>query len=149
MSQELLDRAQERVRRYLDGSGHAWEDRDGVFELAFGSTRVRIRAHRWTSKHTILRMRAQVLVDVGLDDNDHRFEEFNRMNDRFLFGKIFWTPTSNGRGDIVLEHNLIGETLDEEEFSAALLALAMAADDLDDRLQAHLGGDRAVEPTAR
>jgi len=136
----------ERVRTFLEELKHPFEETGETFVLVYGSTRVLVRPQRWTRDHSILKVRAHVLNDVELDGNEHMFEEFNNMNDRFLFGTIFWTPKADGVGDIVIEHNLIGETLDSKEFSTALLALALTADDLDDNLQDHLGGRRAVDP---
>ena len=46
---------------------------------------------------------------------------------------------------VALEHNLLGDYLDEAELVETVLLLANVADDVDDELKAEFGGERFHE----
>ncbi len=110
-----------------------------------GSTCVWVQPMLWRDESSVLRIVAVVLTGVGKSGNEGMFEDFSTMNDRLLFGKIYWTPDTEGTGAIVVEHNLLGETLDLDELKHAVVGLAITADNIDDQLQQRYGGKRWVD----
>ena len=48
-------------------------------------------------------------------------------------------------GDIVLEHNLLGTTLEKNELRVSILTVAGVADEFDDEIVSRWGGERALD----
>ena len=63
----------------------------------------------------------------------------------FMFGSLRLAVTDNDLGFIWMEHNLLGDFLDEQELVYATIAVGMTADDIDDVWQQRFGGNRAID----
>ncbi|MDP8223998.1 MAG: hypothetical protein P9L99_11610 [Candidatus Lernaella stagnicola] len=120
---------------------------DDRYRIQHESTALFIEPVDLGEERTILRMRAVVLAGVPRRGNDSMFEEFSVLNNRYIFGKLYWVPTEDdgSEGIIFLEHNFLGEMLDFEEFVAGVVTLSSTSDELDDKLQSKYGGRRWVD----
>lgn len=64
-----------------------------------------------------------------------------RANSSMMFGAFSLSP----RGDVMLEHNIIGSAIDKDELRVSILTVARVADDYDDLIVARWGGERALD----
>jgi hypothetical protein len=67
-------------------------------------------------------------------------ERLNEMNMKSPYVRFFWT-----QDQVFCSTDLMAETLQAEEVTNALMAVAWHADHLDDLLQKEFGGDRMFE----
>lgn len=118
------------------------------YRIRFDSTALLLQPLEWQEDKTILRILALVLKDVPRAGNEAMFEEFSAINDRMIFGKIYWLPDSPENkevGMVLIEHNLLGEFLDYEELEVACKACGFSAADLDEQLKTRYGGKRYID----
>jgi len=109
-----------------------------------GSSAVFVRFHEW-GNDTIISLTAPVLTDLDLDGARRPavLEQLNTLNARSHFGKFFLDAKAS---QIVLAYDILGDHLEAEELLNALLSVGRLADDVDDQLQADLGGGkRAID----
>jgi len=147
-SNKLSQDLRNKVEGFLKEMSSSYELFDSGYKIREGSTVVFIKPIEWTDSSTILRLIAVVLTNVTKTGNEAMFEELSQLNNKFLFGKIYWNPENAenpDKGSILLEHNFIGEHLNYEQFSSGVAALALSADDIDDKLQLKYGGDRWID----
>ncbi len=108
-----------------------------------GSSAVYISTYE-SHAHTIVNFAAHVLGGIS---EEAPLGLLPVVNGNLPLGKFCFYPDA---GLVTLEYELLGETLDEEEFEAAVSALAIQADEWDDRLQTEydFGGHRHEEDGA-
>jgi hypothetical protein len=142
-SQELKV-LREKIERCLKEILSGYEVRGELYAVRQGSSVTFIRPFDWREGATLVRLYSPVLEKVTKAGNERMFEEFSVLNDRFIFGKLYWTGTNEDKsiGSIYLEHMLLGEYLDADELKTALFATALTADEIDDELKAKFGGER-------
>jgi hypothetical protein len=110
-----------------------------------GSAAVEIIFDEWGRGRTMIRLRANVLRDVDVRDDNRLdiLEHLNALNQSALFGRFYLEAD---RSTIMLEHELLGDFLDADELMNALYTVGLVADQSDDRLQQSLGtGRREIE----
>lgn len=126
----------------FDNNGLRWIEQDGGYSLRFASARVLV-GFTPLGEQTMIALRAPVLHDVPLNDEANAaLRALNDLNRGTHFGK--WTLYEDERL-IVVEYDLLGDHLQENELMTALTALARLADQQDDLLQRQLGGQRSFE----
>lgn len=126
----------------FDNNGLRWVEQEGGYSLRFASARVLV-GFTPLGEQTVIALRAPVLHDVPLDDGaSAALHALNDLNRATHFGK--WTLYEDERV-IVVEYDLLGDYLQENELMTALTALARLADQQDDVLQRQLGGRRSFE----
>lgn len=108
---------------------------DDRFEVPYQSTRIIVHPIAWTRERTLLRFIAPVVLGVTTGPElDRRLSELNNTT---IFGKFYVMD-----GGVWIEHNLLGESVDWEQFRAVLASVAHHADHLDEALIAEFGGHR-------
>lgn len=105
------------------------------FEVPYQSTCVIVHPIDWSRGRTILRVIAPILRDV--EPGAELYERLADLNNTAIFGKFYLLE-----GTVFVEHNLLGESVDREQFRAVLAAIAHQADHLADPLQADFGGKK-------
>jgi hypothetical protein len=105
------------------------------FEVPYQSTRIIVHPIDWTGGRTLLRFIAPVVLDVAQGPELHA--RLSELNNTTIFGKFYCMD-----GAIWIEHNLLGESVDWEQFRAVLASVAHHADHLDEALMAEFGGHR-------
>jgi hypothetical protein len=127
-----LRKATERLLEKAVSDFRAVGDR---YEIPYQSTRVIVHPLQWTRGRTLLRFIAPVVLDVSASPELH--SRLSELNNTTIFGKFYFMD-----GAIWIEHNLLGESVDWEQFKATLASVAHHADHLDDTLMAEFGGRR-------
>ena len=136
-----LEELRERVRRYLvDAFGAVDEDEDGDFSLPKGSTRVFISLQDWSDAHHIVRVFAVTNCDVTISPELTLY--LCKANNEMIFGKFSLLDEQN---IVLFEHALLADFLDPAELETTVAAVAVGADDYDDRIQKLAGGRRYVD----
>jgi len=105
------------------------------FEVPYQHTCVIVHPIDWSRGRTILRIIAPILRDVDADAA--LYARLADLNNTAIFGKFYVLD-----GTIFVEHNLLGESVDREQFRAVLAAIAHQADHLADPLQLDFGGKK-------
>ena len=136
-----------KVERYLRKGGPFEILEDNLYRVRDGSAQILISVHLLGNGKPFVRLLSYVLREVKKAGNEAMFEDFCKLNDEWVFGKIYWRENQKtpGEGYIMLEHNLLAEFLDFEELAAAVGCLGWVADDIDDKLKAKYGGKRFVD----
>lgn len=134
ISSELADLRKE-TERLLGLAVREYREVDDRFEVPYQSTRVIVHPLQWTKGRTLLRFIAPVVLGVSAGPELH--ERLSELNNTTIFGKFYFMD-----GTIWIEHNLLGESVDWEQFKATLASIAHHADHLDDTLMAEFGGRR-------
>jgi hypothetical protein len=65
--------------------------------------------------------------------------------DDYRFGHLSAAVNPEGSLNLVMSHTLLGDYLDQEELDAAVGALLISANDLDDELQKQFGGTKTFD----
>ena len=63
----------------------------------------------------------------------------------FMFGNLRLEIGDDNLGRLWMEHNLLGDFLDEQELVYATISVGSGADDIDDVWQQRFGGNRAID----
>ena len=143
---EELQTLHSKVQRFLREMDLEYSANKDWYRVQHQSTAIILHPLQWHDQDTILKVVAIVLLGVKKAGNEAMFEEFSRIHEEYVFGKIFWKPDDDkATGNIYLEHNLLGETLDFDQFKSAIVSLALTADELDDALKAKFGGKRFAD----
>ena len=108
------------------------------YEVPYQATRIIVHPLQWTQGRTLLRFIAPVVLGVQTGPELH--VRLSELNNTTIFGKFYVMD-----GAIWIEHNLLGESLDWEQFRAVLASVAHHADHLDEQLIAEFGGHRWSE----
>ena len=108
------------------------------YEVPYRNTRLIVHPIAWTRGRTLLRFIAPIVLDVPSGPELHA--RLSELNNTTIFGKFYVLD-----GGVWIEHNLLGESLDWEQFRAVLASVAHHADHLDEQLIAEFGGHRWSE----
>lgn len=135
-------RIRQQILAIFDNNGLRCVEQDGGYSLRFASARVLV-GFTPLGEQIVIALRAPVLHDVPLEDGASAvLHALNQLNRTTHFGK--WTLYEDLR-IVVVEYDLLGDHLQENELMTALTALARLADQQDDVLQRQLGGRRSFE----
>lgn len=134
-------RVQRQVLAILDANKLVWtETPTGGMYLRFGSAGITIRLDG-LGKQTLIQINSHVLVGIK-GKTKSILTTINDLNMKSHFGRwIYDRDTST----IIVDYDLLGDDLQENELLTPLLTLARLADHYDDVLQRTLGGVRAFE----
>ena len=139
----------EQVHGILAGEGVSFgvadDGRSFHVPVPAGSAAVQIAFDEWGRGRTMIRLRANVLIELEVADDNRLeiLEQLNALNQSALFGRFYLDAD---RSTIMLEHELLGDFLDADELMNALYSVGQIADQSDDQLQVALGtGRRAIE----
>ena len=123
----------EKTERFLGKAASGWSAVADRYEIPYSSTRLVVHPIDWTEGKTLLRFIAPLLLDVP--PGPELYRRLSEFNNTTIFGKYY-----HHDGTVFIEHNLLGESVDGEEFRATLASVAHHADHLVDALQAEFGG---------
>jgi len=129
------------IRAFLESNNLSFSTSEQGITLRFASALVSVDVTPWGNHH-LIQLRSIVLRELW-DRLDPTFLiELNRLNEESIFGRWVYYAT---RGLLALEHELLGDFLQEEELMTSLAAVARAADHNDDILKARFGGVRSTD----
>lgn len=110
------------------------------FTIKQGSTIIHIFIQDYGESETLVKCRAYVVNGAELTHG--LLKKLLLMNSEDLrFGKF----GIDKNGYIVLDHVMLGSTIDKEELICSVKEIGMMADELDDMLVKHYGGKTAIE----
>jgi len=110
------------------------------FTIKQGSAIIHIFVQDYGDTETLVKCRAYVVNGAELTHS--LLKKLLLMNSEDLrFGKF----GIDKNGYIVLDHVMLGSTLDKEELICSVKEIGMMADELDDMLVKHYGGKTAIE----
>jgi len=138
----MNDPVRRQVLAILDSNGLRWSEEEGGYAMRFASALL-LLGFTEVGHQTVITLRAPVLRDVSsTSEPTALLERLNDLNCASHFGK--WAFYANERL-VVLEYDLLGDHLQENELMTALTTLARLADQQDDLLQREFGGRRSFE----
>ncbi|MEW6746847.1 MAG: YbjN domain-containing protein [Planctomycetota bacterium] len=136
-----LEVLRSKVREYLlESFGVVDVDPEGDFSLPHGSTRVFVSVNEWAEGRHIVRVFAITNRDVQITPELTMF--LSTANNELLFGKF---SLLEARKIVLFEHALLADFLEAEELKVTVAAIAVGADEYDDRIQEIAGGKRFVD----
>lgn len=145
MPSHAVEAAIDLARLALQAHELAYEvEADGRLAVDYGSARLTIGV-RPTGDSAVMRVSACVLDEVTVSGDSELLllRSLNERNRSLPYGKFFY---DGGARSIYVEYELLGDDLQDSEFSNALTTVARLADDHDDVLMAELGqGRRAAD----
>ena len=140
-TRHTLEELRERVRGFLlDSFGRVDEDPDGDFSLPKGSTRVFVTIQQWSADHHIVRVFAVTNCDVAITPELTKL--LATANNDMIFGKF---SLLEDQQIVLFEHALLADYLDAKELETTVAAVAVGADDYDDKIQEIAGGRRYID----
>ena len=136
-----------KVERYLRKGGPYEVLENGLYRIREGSAQVLISVNLLGNGKAFVRVYSYALREVKKAGNEAMFEDFCKLNEEWVFGKIYWRekPETPGLGWVMIEHILLAEYLDYEELASGIGCLAYLANEYDDRLKAKYGGKRFID----
>ena len=109
---------------------------DDLFIVKQGSAYVMVRVVPWDQDRAVVRCVAQMVTGIEMDGE--LAIKLLAMNAVMRFGTFAYEP---GNRVLLFSHSILGgPTLDPEELVSTLTAVAIIADDWDDRIIAEYGG---------
>lgn len=129
------------VRAYVESLLERLTDREKVTPDEDGDYPVRFRQALYYVRlvgdtHPVLQVFSVTLADVPC--TQELLEELNRLNADVRFVRVFWV-----REQVLVESDLVGSTLDPEEFDNACTAVATITDHIGPVLAERFGGRTA------
>src|SRR5262249_41524931 len=109
-----------------------------VIGVVRGSAYAEVSVWPWGKEDAVINTRAWVVTRVTITPDLMKYLLQENYTMRFgAFG-------IDDRGDILLQHTIVGSTCDREELQASELAVGSQADHYDDLIIQRWGGQRAV-----
>jgi hypothetical protein len=106
-----------------------------------GSAFIQTAVYPWGDNDAVVQTRSYVVT--GAEPTQDLMQYLLHENDSMRFG-AFGLDKDN---DIFFEYAIVGSTVDREELKAATVAVALTADDYDDKIVERFGGQRALDRT--
>jgi hypothetical protein len=110
-----------------------------VVIIFHGSAFVQIAVFPWGDGDAVIQSRSFVVT--GAEPTQDLMSYLLHENDNMRFG-AFGLDKDN---DIFFEYAIVGSTVDREELKAAAAAVALTADQYDDKIVERFGGQRAID----
>lgn len=130
----------QKVQRILtDMLGSVQVRKSGTFYMTNDSAAIFVEAREWGDE-TIVKIFSPMLRNVRPTDEVFRWIATEGQSYWFAHARAY--VRDDGLCDIIMEQDLLGDTLDPEELRTAVSAVAINANDLDDELQSRFGGIR-------
>lgn len=134
-------------RELMELIGRIELDRDGDFSFTFDSAQVfiGIRPHELKRdvQSTLVRVFSITNVDVPISAELYRFIALRSAD--YVFGSLGAIEDGDSTARIVFKHTLLGDYLDPEEIAAAVMLVALGADEVDDEITKMFGGTRFTD----
>ncbi|MBN1192727.1 MAG: YbjN domain-containing protein [Coriobacteriia bacterium] len=125
--------------RELFGESARSSEKRPTFYVRFGSAVVQVSVTAWGDDDAVVR--AIAVVTRGTEITFDVLHYLMRCNYAMRFGAF----TLAEDGDICFEYAVVGSTIDKEELRAGVNAVAVTADDEDDKIIAQFGGNRGSD----
>lgn len=142
-----VDQVKNKVLRILASKLQVKTDEDGDVIIHYESTVGVVSVRELGDDdglRVLVQVRAIVLWDVKRTPALYEWVASEGTN--YLIGHVRCLKSQNsGNTNLWLEHNLIGDNLDENELMSAVGFVLNQADELDDELQAKFGGRRQID----
>ena len=119
-------------------------DRSGTFTFPHESTRVFVNVRPFRGESTLVNVFAYTNIAVPATPDLFRYVATHA--DDYIFGHLGARQEEDATVTIIFRHTLLGEHLDPEELRAAVGAVAITADELDDEIRSRFGGRVFQEP---
>lgn len=132
----------QKVQTFLTRNFRTEVHSDGDFSVPRGSTRVFVRVAPHGEAYTTVFLLAPVVLQAPATPELFRYVA---TTDNYVFGRLVAVENDNGTVDILLNHMLLGDFLDEDELGYSVGGVVGAADSLDDELVARFGGRKLSE----
>lgn len=135
---------QQRVQRILsDFLGSVRVLPDGGIIIQNESAGIVVQVQEFM-EHTVVKVFSPMLREVPLTDDLCRWVAIQGQDRWFSHARLF--PSEDGRTcEVILEQDLLGDTIDPDELKVAVTSVAVGANDLDDELQQRFGGLRWID----
>lgn len=143
---KLVVSVTEKVNRWLAEHGGGYDvGQTGSVSIQYGSARVFVEVVPWADENVLVRIQTLVLIEVPKSPELYEWIAFNAGN--YYFGAIYLATSNDDpdAADVLMEHNLLGDYIDLDEFLAALGGIASTADELDTELEGKFGGKKFHE----
>lgn len=130
----------QKVQRILtDMLGSIQVGKSGTFYMTNDSAAIFVDVQEW-GEGTVVKIASPMLRGVRPTDEVFRWVATEGQTYWFAHARV--VLREGGLCDILMEQDLYGDTLDPEELTTAVSAVAITANDLDDELQSRFGGTR-------
>jgi hypothetical protein len=116
---------------------------DGLIILENDSATGFVEVLEWGDDQTIVKVSSTVLWDVPLVPDLFQWVATEGQARWFAHYRVF--IDDDGTGDLMLEHDLLGDFLDPAELIEAVYAVMVGADSMDEDLQSRFGGKRSAD----
>ena len=126
----------EKVHEFLSSFDDVDQDADGTTSLQYGSARVFITVDTFDEDQAVVKVCANVVN--GAKPTPELFHHLATHQSEV--GHLSAVEAPDGTATINFSHNLLGEFLNPAELRMTIVAVAFAADQLDDALAAQFGG---------
>lgn len=138
----MSDAVRRQVLAILESNGLGWSETDDGYAMRFSSALL-LLGFTAVGHQTVITLRAPVLRNLPLASGSTTLlARLNELNCASHFGKwAFYGADSI----VVLEYDLLGDHLQENELMTALTTLARLADQQDDLLQGEFRGNKSFE----
>jgi len=97
----------------------------------------------WGDDQTIVKVSSTVLWKVPLVPDLFQWVATEGQSRLFAHYRVY--IDEDGTGDLMLEHDLLGEFLDPPELIEAVYSVMIGADSMDEDLQSRFGGMRSAD----
>lgn len=135
-----LGRVRQQAKAILDANSLPWTETNGALYLRFASALVAIDFTEW-GEQTLIEISSHVVTSVE-GGTKRILLELNELNKASRFGRwVYYAETRT----ITVEHEMLGDHLQENELMTGLAALARLADRNDNLLKQEFGGSMAFE----
>ena len=133
-----VDETKIKIQRMLQSLfGSVNLDQDGDFYFRVDSTVAFGRVVDWGDGDVIFNVWAPILRDVPITNELCRYV----ATEGFVLGNLILQESEDGRtGELQFQYRIVANDIDESEVGHAVRAVALTADELDDKLQKRFGG---------
>lgn len=131
-----IERTRQRVQSMLKEIASFDVDSDGDFTFRHESTQVFVKVSSFLEDHTAVEIWAITNVEVPPSPELFRYIA---LNNHWMFGALRASEEESGVS-VLFAHSLLGDFLDQAEFERAIVAVAVTADEVDDKIKYLFGG---------
>lgn len=136
---ELRDRVASMVANLV---GNVQLGPGGELSFPYETTRVYVDVRPWGEGSGVVLVFA--ITNVGLTPSPELYEFVALHTDDWVFGHL-GLSVSEGSAAVVFSHTLLADRLDPEELHATVAAVAVSANEIDDKIKERFGGRLASE----
>jgi hypothetical protein len=110
----------------------------GDLSFEYETAKVIVNVSPFGDDSTVINIFA--FTNAGIDASPELYEYVARRSGDWVFGALSVLDEDDGNVALILRQTLLGDFLDSEELSAAVAAIAMTADEIDDPIKQQFGG---------